>query len=263
MIGPFDLLIMVLLSGPIAEPPESGLTLKPGYKATRSLPAREATQAAAADRTSVYALSNTTIVRLDRTTGAELARATAPDTRHLNSAVLHEGRLFCAHSNYPLRPEESEIRQYDPETNTIALFHRFDQPPGSLTWCLPRDGSWWCCFARYGVENHQTVLIRYDADWKETGRWFFPKAVVDDWDGMSASGAVFDGATLLVSHHHVQVLYRLAIPDAPGSLTLGEALTCPFPGQGIAVDPADGGLVGIDRPSRRILFASPVASGMN
>jgi len=263
MAGSAGLLTVILLGGLSIEPPESRLTLKPGYQATSFLPVREATQAAAADLKSVYAISNTTIVRVDRLTGAELARATAPDLRHLNSAVLHEGRVYCAHSNYPLQPEESDIRQYDPETNTLTLFHRFEQPPGSLTWCLPRDGVWWCCFARYGRENDQTVLIRYEADWKETGRWTFPKEVVEDWDGMSASGAVFDGATLLVSHHHFQVLYRLAIPDQPGTLRFIEALASPFPGQGIAVDPVGGGLVGIDRPTHRVLFAQPIASEAN
>ena len=42
-------------------------------------------------------------------------------------------------------------------------------------------------------------------------------------------------------------------------LDLVETLACPFPGQGIAVDPAAaGGLVGIDRPARAIVVATPV-----
>jgi hypothetical protein len=77
---------------------------------------------------------------------------------------------------------------------------------------------------------------------------------VADWDGMSASGGIWDGDTLLVSHHHFPVLYRLAPPADGGELRLVESLDCPFPGQGIAADPA-GGLVGIDRPHRRIVFA--------
>jgi hypothetical protein len=44
------------------------------------------------------------------------------------------------------------------------------------------------------------------------------------------------------------------LPADGGQLRLVESLDCPFPGQGIAADPA-GGLVGIDRPHRRIVFA--------
>jgi len=64
---------------------------------------------------------------------------------------------------------------------------------------------------------------------------------------MSASGGIWDGDTLLVSHHHHKVLYRLKVPKDGKELELVEALASPFPGQGIATDPKTGGLVGIDR----------------
>ena len=79
--------------------------------------------------------------------------------------------------------------------------------------------------------------------------------IIEDWDGMSGSGGIWDGDSLLVSHHHFPVLYRLRLPEGGGELELVEALACPFPGQGIAADPATGGLVGIDRYQRRIVFA--------
>ena len=38
-------------------------------------------------------------------------------------------------------------------------------------------------------------------------------------------------------------------------LDLKERVPCPFPGQGIAADPATGGLVGISRARRAVIFA--------
>ena len=60
---------------------------------------------------------------------------------------------------------------------------------------------------------------------------------------------------MLVSHHHFRVLYRLRLPEAGDTLELVEALHCPFPGQGFAADPVTGGLIGIDRGRRAVVFA--------
>jgi hypothetical protein len=45
------------------------------------------------------------------------------------------------------------------------------------------------------------------------------------------------------------------VPRDAKELELVEALACPFPGQGIATDPKTGGLVGIDRPGKKVVFA--------
>lgn len=234
-------------------------TRRPGWTTRRLITSPHATQAAAADERSVYAISSTTVARHDRVTGRLLATATAPDATHLNSGVIDEGRVYCAHSNYPALPPEGDIRVFDPATGGLRLFYRFADPPGSLVWCVPRDGVWWCCFAWYGEENARTMLVEYaDGGFeRERRRFTFPREVVADWDGMSASGGIWDGDTLLVSHHHFPVLYRLAIPATGSELELVAVLHAPFPGQGIASDPVTGGLVGIDRQHRRIVFAEP------
>lgn len=244
------LLPLLLLAG------ESGLTLKPGYKETASIASKHATQAAAADDKYAYAVSNTTVEQFDRSTGERVRSGTAPDAKHLNSAYILDGKVYCAHSNYPKLPEESDIRVYDPETGRLELFHRFDEPPGSLVWCLKRDGNWWCCFAHYKADNAKTILVEYEGEFeKELRRFTFPDKVVNDWDKMSASGGIWDNDTLLTTHHHFKVLYRLKLPEEGSVLEFVEALDCPFPGQGVAVDPKTGGLVGIDRPGRKIVFA--------
>ncbi len=230
-----------------------------GWTTDRLLASPFATQAAVADRAYVYAISNTVVAQYDRRTGRLVAQGSAADAKHLNSGFLYEGRIYAAHSNYPAEPHESDIRVFDPATGSLSLFHRFEDPPGSLVWCIRKGGNWWCCFAQYGPANDRTVLIEYaDGGFeRELRRFTFPSEVVADWDGMSGSGGIWDGDILLVSHHHFPVLYRLAVPETGNELVLDAAHFCPFPGQGFAADPLTGGLVGIDRFNRRLVFAVP------
>jgi hypothetical protein len=228
----------------------------PGWTAVKEFKSDHAHQAAAVDDKHIYAVSSTAVAMYDRTTGRRLGVSTGP-AQHLNSAFVWKNKVFCAHSNYPQIPEESDIRVFDPATKELTVFYRFKDPPGSLTWCVrgPDDDGWWCCFAHYRQNNAQTLLAQLDNDFQELARWTFPQPVVDDWDGMSASGGIWDGDTLLVTHHHFKVLYRLRVPKTGDKLEFVEALTCPFPGQGIATDPITGGLVGIDRRKRLVVFA--------
>lgn len=234
--------------------PGSSLELQSGYTAEQRWPSPFATQAAAADEQHLYAISNTTVAQYDRVSGKLVRSGTTEGTRHLNSGFLWQGKIYCAHSNYPAQPHRSDIRVFDPASGKLNVFHTFTEPPGSLVWCIRRGESWWCCFAHYGAENARTVLVEMDARFRERRRWTFPRNVIADWDGMSASGGIRDGETLLVTHHHFPVLYRLRVPKTGAVLEFVEALASPFPGQGIARDPL-GGLVGIDRSRKEIVRA--------
>ena len=246
----------LLLLTACAAPAESKLALKPGWKAVgEGLKSEHATQAVAATDTQVVVVSSTTVAIYNRDDG-KLVSTSEGKAQHLNSAFIWKGRVFCAHSNYPNNPETSDIRVYDPRTNKLTVYHDFKDPPGSLVWNVHDGKNWWCCFAHYGADNAKTVLVKMTDEFKELERWTFPKAVVDDWDKMSASGGVWVGDTLLVSHHHYKVLYRLRLPKDGKELELVEALECPFPGQGIAADPKTGGLVGVDRGAKKVVFAS-------
>ncbi|QEL15193.1 endonuclease [Limnoglobus roseus] len=250
---------VLFLSLFLAAAGSSKLPLKPGWVAAATTASEHAHQAAAADDRFLYAVSSTHVARYDRTTGKLAGTGTTKDTKHLNSAFVWKGKVYCAHSNYPATPEASDIRVYDLADDSVKVHHTFEKPPGSLVWCVrePADQFWWCCFAHYGKDNPQTILLKMDEHFKELDRWTFPKIVVDDWDAMSASGGLWDGDTLLVTHHHFKVLYRLKLPAKGGELEFVEALTCPFPGQGIAVDPkVPGGLVGIDRDRKAIVSAT-------
>lgn len=225
------------------------------YVEKSQLATRHATQAAAVDETHVYAVSSTAIAKLDRATGAELA-VSSGKASHLNSAILIEGKVYAAHSNFPLRPEQGDIRVLDPETMQLGIYHRFDDPPGSLTWALRKGKKWWCHFARYGKDNGKSLLVRFDEEWRETGRWDYPAELVKDWGSMSLSGAIWQGDLLLATGHDHKRIYRLKLPEKGTTMAWVDTLDSPIPGQGIAADPKTGGLVGIDRARKSVIFAT-------
>ena len=224
------------------------------YVATGGVESKVATQAAAADETFVYAVSSTHVVKIDRVSGKELVRSTGPAT-HLNSAFIWQGAVYCAHSNYPKKPDQSDIRVLDPVTMKLTVFHAFETPPGSLTWAIRKDDAWWCHFAYYGDDNGKSVLIRYDDRWLETARWTYSPALVADWGKYSLSGGIWDGDDLLATGHDKRLIYRLRLPKEGTVVEAIETIATPFPGQGIANDPVTRGLVGIDRAAGKVVFA--------
>jgi len=250
------MIVLGVLLGCSEESEGQGLTHDPqqAYVQTAFLPSAHATQAAAADARFVYAVANGYVVKHERATGTELGKSTGKAV-HLNSGFLWKDRLYCAHSNYPATPHQSDIRVLDPQTMELGVFHVFADPPGSLTWAVRRGNDWWCHFAHYGKDNHKSVLVRFSADWREHGRWTYPPDLVRDWGSFSLSGGVWQGDDLLATGHDKRVIYRLRVPEKGERVEFVATIAAPFPGQGIAVDPKSGGLVGIDRAARRVVFA--------
>ncbi len=224
------------------------------WKETRTLAAPEAHQAAAVDERFVYAITNTRVARYDRESGRRVAESTG-SAQHLNSGFLANGQLYCAHSNFPMTPERSEIKALDLETMQLTTFHEFGNFGGSLTWCVIRDGHWWCNFARYGDDNAQTFLVEFDADWKELRRWTYPPELIRKLGRNSLSGGIWSGPELLVTGHDDPVVFRVQVPEAGAVLEFAGAEAVPFTGQGIAHDPTNGGLIGINRAKKQIVFA--------
>jgi len=230
-------------------------TITMRFTPTRMIPAAEAHQAAAADAKYVYAIGNRTVAKYDRTTGKRIAVSPpSPLATHLNSGFFHEGWLYCAHSNYPAQPPQSEILVLNPMAMELKVFKRFGAARGSLTWAVFHEGHWWCTFAHYGADNAKTVLVKFDEQWNERGVWTYPPAVIADLGKASISGGLWRGETLLATGHDRQVIYRLKLPAEGTVLELVDVAASPFPGQGIAVDPV-GGLIGIDRAAKEIVFA--------
>jgi hypothetical protein len=227
------------------------------WKEVRSFPAEEARQAAAADEQFVYAITNRVVARYDRKSGRRVDVSTG-EAQHLNSGYIHDGRLLCAHSNYPSVPEQSEIKVLDVKTMKLTTFHAFQDYGGSLTWVIRKDGQWWCNFAKYDDQNAKTFLARFDDNWKETGRWTYPPEVIRQLNRYSLSGGLWRGDVLLATDHDHQRLYRLQLPEKGTRLHYLGSQSAPFTGQGIALDPVSGGLIGINRARKRIVFAGQI-----
>ncbi|MFG0333040.1 MAG: alpha/beta hydrolase family protein [Maioricimonas sp. JB049] len=179
---------------------------------TGTLPAPEAFQAAAADERFVYAIANRQVAKYDRSTRQRVAVSTG-EAKHLNSGFFHEGTLYCAHSNYPQTPEQSQVKVLDVDTMELSTAHDFGDYGGSLTWVLRRDGHWWCNFARYGEQNGETFFAKFDDDWNELARWTYPAEVIAQLGRYSLSGGIHDGNELLVTGHDDPILFRLRLPE--------------------------------------------------
>jgi hypothetical protein len=221
---------------------------------TALLPAPEATQAAAADARFVYAISSTNVAKYDRATGRSVAASTGK-AKHLNSGFLVGNKLFCAHSNYPRKPERSEIMVLDTDTMVLSIFKNFGEYRGSLTWVVREGEFWWCAFAHYGSDNAKTVLVKLDAAWRELGAWTYPPEVIKDLGHYSISGGLWKNGFIFATGHDHRVIFQLRVPERGTTLELVSTLPSPFPGQGIADDPKTGGLVGINRARKQIVFA--------
>lgn len=223
---------------------------------TGTLKAEEAHQAAAADEAYVYAISNRVVGKYDRASGERVARSTG-DAHHLNSGFLMDGKLYCAHSNFPRKPDASIIKVLDLKTMELTDFHDFGHSPhGSLTVAVYEKNAWWCVFAVYGKgDNSRTALVKFDGAWNQLGVWKFPGSVVSDLGTASISGGLWKDGYFLATGHDKRVIYRLKLPESGSELTHVATHASPFPGQGIAADPKTGGLVGIDRKRRQMVFA--------
>ena len=223
--------------------------------ATKKYSASEAHQAAAADLDYLYAIASRSIAKYDRKTGFRLA-VSEGDALHLNSGFLWQGKLLSAHSNYPRVPERSEIKQLDPKTMKLSTLHDFEDFGGSLTWVVRRGEHWLCNFARYGEQNDETFLVMFDESWRELRRWTYPKEVVAKWGSFSTSGGIWrDGRLWTTDHDHPRVDI-LQIPKDGKVLIYQKSIGVPFTGQGIAIDPVGGGLVGISRAQRQLIVAA-------
>ena len=209
------------------------------------------TQGVAVDGKYFYAISNTRIEKCDKQNGKLVAAWQADrqlDTqkhfKHLNSGAVIEGKLYCAHSRYPLAPNDCSVEVFDVRGEKLEHVETIRMPSqhGSLTWIDRHDdGTWWMCYAVYGKENNsKTKLIRYgyqDGTFTQQTSYSFPAEVVGKWGSMSCSGGSWgpDGLLYTTGHDHSEA-YVLEV-DANGGLNyLRTEKNMGFYGQGIAWD---------------------------
>lgn len=243
------------------------------HEEVRRFKAAEANQGVAVDTEFFYAIDNHALGKYRKDTGARIASWDGGKDgriKHLNAGVVIGGRLYCAHSNFPKLPEESSVEIWDTATMQPVGSHRFDQPPGSLTWAVPvpergdrsvpaTAAGWLACFAHYKSTSDpaRSVVQRFDAGWKQLGSWSFPPELIQRFAGSSASGGAFGpGGNLFVTGHDAKELYLLGFPTIGATLEWQATIPISAEGQAFAWDPVETNvLYSISRKAREVIVS--------
>lgn len=226
------------------------------YADLRRLPAPEARQGVAADDEFLYVISNHALGKYRKDTGVRVAGwecSEGEPLTHLNAGIVHEGRLYCAHSNYPGVPNLSSVEIWDVATMRHVGTHSFGRADGSFTWLDRRDGRWIACFVHYGKKGGEpgrgpewTRIVEFDDEWRETGGWALPSDLMQQLGarGYSCSGGAYGpGGFLFVTGHDDAALYVLAMPEAGPTLKWVATIPVTAQGQAFAWDPHEPGLL--------------------
>lgn len=224
----------------------------------------EANQGVGVDDRYFYAVDNQAIAKYDKKTGKLVDKWQGPKNGpivHLDSAMLMDGKLYAAHSNYSQWPMTSSLEIWDAATLQHIGSHSFGINWGSLTWADFHDGHWWMTFANYDVPygpnktpygyKAATQMVKLTADFRYVESWVLPKAILDRFESMSNSGGSWgpDGYLYLSGHDPAEV-YKMRLPKAGAVLELVDILPMNIRGQGIAWDRSDRGVIyGIVRAS--------------
>ena len=98
------------------------------FQEVRRFATEEATQGVAVDENFFYAISNRRIGKYDKHTGQRVGGWEGEPTGpiiHLDSGIVRDGLLSCAHSNYPGVPMVSSVEVFDTETLEHVGSHSF------------------------------------------------------------------------------------------------------------------------------------------
>lgn len=233
----------------------------------------EANQGIGVDAKHFYAVDNESIGKYDKATGKLVKKWQGPKKgpiTHLDSAMVMDGKIYAAHSNYPEWPMTSSLEIFDAETMEHVGTHSFGIQWGSLTWVDWHDGHWWMTFANYDRllgpnktpygHKANTLMVKLTRDFQPVQSWTLPKAILDRFEDMSNSGGSWgpDGFLYLSGHDPAEI-YRMRLPKAGSVLELVNIIPMNIRGQGIAWDRSQPGVIyGIIRAS-----AKEKASGGN
>jgi hypothetical protein len=224
------------------------------YTETRRYSVPEARQGVVVDAESIWAIDNHALAkyrRADLKRVAEWQCEEGQPLTHLNAAYLFEGRLYCAHSNYPGVPNLSSVEIFDAGTLEHIGSHSFGHGLGSLTWIDRREGAWYLCFVYYakkgaepGKDPSWSQVIKFDDQWRPSAAWTFPSELTTRFAGYSSSGGAFgpDGK-LYVSGHDATELYALEFPTAGSVLKWVETIPISAEGQAFCWDPSSRGVL--------------------
>lgn len=212
----------------------------------------EANQGVGVDAEHFYAVDNRTIAKYDKETLDLVARFDSPKdgpVGHFDSAVVDDGQIYVAHSNYPEWPMTSSLEIFDAASLEPVDSHSFGIDRGSFTWVdrRPSDGTWWGTFANYNRvfdrspvaygNKYSTQVVRFDDDWQVAEAWVIPEAVVEKFEDMSNSGGSWgpDDRLYLTGHDPAEA-YVMEIPRHGSVLDWVATVPLENTGQGIAWD---------------------------
>lgn len=114
--------ITVVLSALLLSP-AMPLSAKPVLKQIAEFAVAEANQGVGVDDKYFYAIDNQTIAKYDKKTGKQIQKwqgDKAGPILHLDSAMLMDGKIYCAHSNYPEWPMTSSSRYSMPRRSRMS-----------------------------------------------------------------------------------------------------------------------------------------------
>ncbi|NWG12225.1 MAG: hypothetical protein HXY20_01685 [Acidobacteria bacterium] len=260
--------VILPAAGAAQEPSSAGnAAARIKIRELRRFPAAEATQGVAVDGRHFYAVGNHSIGKYDKKNGKRTAGWECPEGRpliHLNSGVVHEGKLYCAHSNYPGVPMTSSIEIWDTESMRHIDHRSFGIYVGSATWVDFHKGFWYVAFAHYANRAAEpnrdprwTTILQFDRAWNRLQGWVFPGALLERFAPSSNSGGVFTGEGLLYcTGHDAPEIYVMKFPEGGSTLEWVETLGFASPGQGIALDPYEPGLLySIHKANREVIVS--------
>jgi len=217
------------------------------FETRETFDAPEARQGVAVDDNYIYVVGSQQIAKYNKKTHELVNKWVGEEDgpiKHLDSGVIIDGKLFCAHSNYPEVPMTSSIEIWDAETLEHIGNHSFGIHWGSCTWVDSFDGYWYAAFAHYkkwehvtGKDSKWTTVVKFDDNWTELEAWIYPIEIVEKFGNMSNSGGSFgpDGLLYITGHDNPE-LYAMKFPEMGSILELVETLPIENTGQGIAWD---------------------------
>jgi hypothetical protein len=260
------------------EPPAVPHSTTWQHEELRRFPAKEADQGVAADEQHLYVISNSAIGKYRKDTFEKVGEWKQPKGGpliHMNAGIVHEGKLYCAHSNFPTIPMTSSIEIWDTATMQHVDSHSLGIDMGSLTWIEPQKDGWLACFAHYskdkprtGRDPSWTELVKFDAAWRRIGGWVFPAALTKHFGGSSCSGGAHGPEGLLyVTGHTWRELYALKFPTGGSTLEWVDTIPMSAEGQAFNWDPKEEGVfygiikrtgeVVVSRFTKRVASAAP------
>lgn len=250
------------------------VSAKQVFQTIASFPASEANQGIAVDDQYFYAVDNYAIAKYDKQTGKLVDKwqgTKGGPVLHLDGGMVLDGKLYCAHSNYPDWPMTSSVEVWDTRTMKHIATHSFGIHWGSLTWLDRYNGFWWAGFANYNLLQSSypipyggvasTTIIKFDDNWQPQEAWVLPAKLLAKFENMSNSGGSWgsDGRLYLSGHDPAEV-YVVKLPEAGSILEWVDTIPMDIRGQGIAWDRSttQGILYGIIRAKREVTVAKLV-----